>query len=76
MSVSHRLICFACKQERVVLLNQGVIPPASAWLFTTRLPFKGGGTLSLLWSFFIRALWEAKTGSDILDSKDAIVTKS
>lgn len=60
MSVIHRLICFACKQERFVLLNQGVIPPASAWLFTTRLPFKGGGTLILLWSFFIT--WGSKSG--------------
>lgn len=41
MSIIHRLICFACEQEQFVLMNQGVIPSTSAWLFTTRLPFKG-----------------------------------
>lgn len=40
MSISHRLICFACEQEQFVRVSQGVMP---SWLFTTRLPFQGDG---------------------------------
>lgn len=42
MSIIHRLICFACKQEGFVLVNHGVTSSTSACLFTTRLPFKRG----------------------------------
>lgn len=59
MSIIHRLICFACKQEEFVLMNQGVIPSTPACLFTTRLPLKGDSQsdANVALVFFIIALW-------------------